>query len=217
MKDFIQKINPKGGIKPISSSGSPEGSIIANVGRFYINTLNEDVYFKFSGDNTNTGWTLINAAGGGGGFGAGDLSMTMTARLSNNVTVSTVAPMQFDSVDSSVDLEGNSAVSLSNGGFFVKAGYVVYLDGFLKSWQNSKYITFRWYRNSVLIQNTFGGDTTASDTDTNTGSGRSAITVYQNATDATFYLYWTGGIGTQIFRGNSNIASSQISIMAYKS
>lgn len=65
MLDFIQKINPQAGIVPLSGTGSPENNIVAYVGSHYLDNANADLYYKFSGDNTNTGWTLINGSGGG--------------------------------------------------------------------------------------------------------------------------------------------------------
>lgn len=72
MQDFIQKINPKGGIAQLSGTGSPEGVEDGYVGNKYLDTSTNNLYEKLSGDATNTGWTLINGAGGGGG-GAVDL------------------------------------------------------------------------------------------------------------------------------------------------
>lgn len=86
MADYIQKINPQAGVKPVTGNGSPEGIVVGFVGRHYINTANNDVYFKFSGDATNTGWTLINATGGGGSSAVvGAIVMAYSATLSGHL------------------------------------------------------------------------------------------------------------------------------------
>lgn len=153
------------------------------------------------------------------GLISGSLSKIMIGYLNSSITVTGVNKIYFTTSGNYIDNEpSNSAISLSNGGFFVKAGYDVELDGFAKVWNGKRYMTFRWYRGTTVIQNTWGADTTSSDTDASTGSGRSAIAVYRNTTDGYFYLYRTGGYyGTQnIYSGNTAIASSIITIKAYK-
>lgn len=56
----VQKINPRAGFTQLSGSGSPEGVIAGYIGQKYRDTSNNVLYEKVSGDNTNTGWTLIN-------------------------------------------------------------------------------------------------------------------------------------------------------------
>lgn len=64
MQDFLQKINPQGGINQFTGTGSPEGVVTGYVGQWYLDTAANSTYRKDSGDNTNTGWAL--KAGGGG-------------------------------------------------------------------------------------------------------------------------------------------------------
>jgi hypothetical protein len=64
MHDFIQKINPKGGINQIEDAGSPEGVVTAYVGQWYLDTNTMETYRKDSGDNTKTGWGLKGAGAG---------------------------------------------------------------------------------------------------------------------------------------------------------
>jgi hypothetical protein len=64
---FFRKINPKKGIFQKTGIGSPEGLVIGYIGEKYFDTSSSNLYEKASGENTNTGWTLINAVGGGGG------------------------------------------------------------------------------------------------------------------------------------------------------
>ena len=56
MQDFIQKINPQGGIKQLSNTVSPEGVATGYEGQIYLDTSTGILYVKKSGDNTNTGW-----------------------------------------------------------------------------------------------------------------------------------------------------------------
>jgi len=60
MQDFIQKLNPQGGIAQFNGTGSPEGVVTGYVGNNYLDTSTADLYQKASGDNTNSGWTVIN-------------------------------------------------------------------------------------------------------------------------------------------------------------
>lgn len=47
-------------IRPLTGTGTPEGSVIASVGRWYVDTNASpaDIYFKATGDDTNTGWVI---------------------------------------------------------------------------------------------------------------------------------------------------------------
>ncbi len=93
MADFIQKINPKGGIAQDSGTGSPEGVVTGYVGRWYLDTSTEDTYRKDSGDNTNTGWKL---KGSGGGFTPLSSPGTIIISLASSVT----GALKFDGVSS---------------------------------------------------------------------------------------------------------------------
>src|SRR6056300_913327 len=91
---FPQQIDPQAGIKHKSGTSSPEGSVTGYVGSHYFDTSNGDLYYKASGDNTNTGWTWINSIGGGGGgtFSTGTLVMSIANSISG--------ALKFDNVSS---------------------------------------------------------------------------------------------------------------------
>lgn len=89
MTDFIQKVNFKGGIVQFTGTGSPEGVVTAYTGNNYFDTSNSNYYEKASGDNTNTGWTLINASGGGSAQQAYAASFSTGLMLS----ATTLAPL----------------------------------------------------------------------------------------------------------------------------
>ena len=61
---FLQTIEAAGGIVALIHSGNPENSKIGSVGQHCRNTINDDIYFKSSGNNTATGWKLITGGGG---------------------------------------------------------------------------------------------------------------------------------------------------------
>ena len=44
-------------LQPLTGTASPEGSIIASPGRWFVDTSAADIYFKSSGDG-DTGWLL---------------------------------------------------------------------------------------------------------------------------------------------------------------
>lgn len=56
MADVTEAVN---NIAPLTGTGSPEGVIIASVGRWYVDTgaSPADIYFKATGDG-DTGWVL---------------------------------------------------------------------------------------------------------------------------------------------------------------
>jgi len=60
---FLQTIDAAGGIIALSHSGNPENSKIGSVGQHCRNTINDDVYYKATGNYTATGWKLITAGG----------------------------------------------------------------------------------------------------------------------------------------------------------
>lgn len=93
MADFVQKINPQGGVKHLTGTGSPEGVVTGYVGNHYLDNANADVYYKASGDNSNTGWTLINGAGG-----LTPLFDTGTILIS--LATSMIGALKFDGVSS---------------------------------------------------------------------------------------------------------------------
>ena len=63
---FYQKIDPLAGITQNEGSGTPEGVVTGYIGQRFLNTDNNDLYIKSSGENTNTGWQLINKLGWSG-------------------------------------------------------------------------------------------------------------------------------------------------------
>ena len=46
-------------VPPLTGSGTPEASVVASVGRWYVDTVASpaDIYFKKTGDG-NTGWVI---------------------------------------------------------------------------------------------------------------------------------------------------------------
>lgn len=57
MEDVTDLVNSQ---IPLTGTGSPEGVVVASVGRWYVDTaasVGEGIYFKESGD-TDTGWVL---------------------------------------------------------------------------------------------------------------------------------------------------------------
>ena len=47
-------------IRPLTGSGTPEGNATASIGRWYVDTTASpaDIYYKDTGDDTNTGWVI---------------------------------------------------------------------------------------------------------------------------------------------------------------
>lgn len=86
MQEFVQKIYPKGGIFQLTGTGSPEGVVIGYIGNHYLDTSSQNLYEKVLGDNTNTGWTLINGAGSG--------SITVTNNLTSSSTTDALSANQ---------------------------------------------------------------------------------------------------------------------------
>lgn len=56
MADITAAVN---NCKPLTGSGTPEGFLVASVGRWYVDTTADVTYFKKTGDG-NTGWALTN-------------------------------------------------------------------------------------------------------------------------------------------------------------
>lgn len=79
MQDFIQKINPKGGLFQFEGTGSPEGVVTAYVGNKYKDTATSNIYYKGDGDNTNTGWINLTTQGGGGGVATASATFVKAA------------------------------------------------------------------------------------------------------------------------------------------
>lgn len=94
MQDFIQQINPQGGIKHLSNTGNPENSAIGYVGNHYRDTLTGDIYYKAFGDNTNTGWTWINSTGGNA------TNLLPTGTIVMTIAESVTGALKFDGVSS---------------------------------------------------------------------------------------------------------------------
>lgn len=59
-KEIYQKLDPKGGIKPLTHTGSPEGSVSAPIGTMLVS--GSDVYFKSTEISSNTGWINLTGA-----------------------------------------------------------------------------------------------------------------------------------------------------------
>lgn len=56
---IVSTVNGLEDAKVLRGSGSPEGAVVAKVGRLYVRTdggANTTLYVKESGDNTATGW-----------------------------------------------------------------------------------------------------------------------------------------------------------------
>lgn len=49
---------PLGNAQTILGIGQPEGIVTARLGRFYIDTQTDGLYYKKSGDGTNIGWAF---------------------------------------------------------------------------------------------------------------------------------------------------------------
>jgi len=108
MQDFVQKINPQGGINQVTGTGSPEGVVTGYIGYKYRDTSNGDLYEKASGDNTNTGWTLINAAGGGGGAQQAYAASFSTGLMLSATTLAPLSGIDISNASNQFTIGGSS-------------------------------------------------------------------------------------------------------------
>jgi hypothetical protein len=54
MESITQAVND---LQPLTGTSTPEGSVTASVGRWFVDTSTGDVYFKATGDG-DTGWLI---------------------------------------------------------------------------------------------------------------------------------------------------------------
>jgi hypothetical protein len=60
LRRVVQAVNTQDDTRVLTGQGSPEGVVVAKVGRLYARTdggAGTALYVKESGNNTNTGWT----------------------------------------------------------------------------------------------------------------------------------------------------------------
>ena len=60
LRRVVQAVNAHDDTRVLTGQGSPEGVVVAKVGRLYTRTdggAGTTLYVKESGNNTNTGWT----------------------------------------------------------------------------------------------------------------------------------------------------------------
>lgn len=68
LSPYVPSIKPPAPpVTDFTGSGSPEGIVTASPPRTYLDTDTNELYFKASGDGTDTGWELVSGSGGGGG------------------------------------------------------------------------------------------------------------------------------------------------------
>ncbi len=102
------------GVNITTTTATPEGSITGSVGDLALDTTNGSIYLKTSGNDTNTGWTVV---GSSSGTALADLTdTTVSSPASGNILV-------WDGTDSwdnkalsgDLTIDNNGVVTLTNG------------------------------------------------------------------------------------------------------
>lgn len=198
MQDFIQKVNFKGGIAQFTGTGSPEGVVTAYVGNNYLDTSNGNYYEKASGDNTNTGWTLINGAGGG--------SITVEDNLTSTSTTNALSANQGRILNEKNNLVYNYYFDGTSTQILHTSQYMDFRwDGSNKQFQYfPKYPTAAWHDAGIVMAK--GGSIFISTDD---------ISASQNSW---FYFTINGALNTNFNFGNfANLAQMHVTPEVYNS
>jgi hypothetical protein len=114
-----------------TGSGSPDGTVTANIGSYYSDTLSGAMFIKSANNGQNTGWTIL-SSGVAASYMQATLSVPQTTNIGQNDHV------KFDKVNVSTgtDIILNTSASYSTaagisslGRFTLKAGKTYLLNG----------------------------------------------------------------------------------------
>lgn len=194
----FQKIDAKAGFTQLSGNGSPENSVVGYVGQKYRNTTNNDLYEKAFGDNTNTGWTLINSGGGG--------NIAVEDNLTSTSTTNALSANQGRILNEKNNLVYSNYFEGSSTQILYASTYMDFRwDGSNKQFQYyPKYPTAAWHNAGIMVAK--GGSIFISTDD---------ISASQNSW---FYFTTNGALNTNFNFGNfATIAHMHVTPEVYNS